>query len=153
MFCQWCHLPLWLGQTFSVKITFYVSFLLCVLQEAKEGLKEAIVKDVVTFNAKLPTSHNDKSFEKHGHIPTIPNLDHHQLLLTPSLSSEMPMLLTMTSQGGTWDFQKKINSLQYHEYNVSRLVVEDEDGDTLQNETTTFEILSSITFCCPISKI
>ncbi len=55
-------------------------------------------------------------------------------------------------QGGTWDFQKKIDSLQYHEYNVSRPVAEDEDGDTLQNDITTFGILSSCTFCCPISK-
>ncbi len=114
-----------------MKINFSVPLLLCVLQEARDGLREVMAKDVVTLNAKLPASHNDKSFEKHGHIPAIPDLDHHLLLSTPSLSAEMPMLLTMTSQGGTWDFQKKINSLRYHEYNVSHPVVEDEDGDTL----------------------
>jgi len=90
-----------------------------------------MVKDAVILNVKLLAFHNDKSFEKYGHIPTILNLDHHLLLSTPSLSTEMPMLLTMTSQGGIWDFQKKINFLRYHEYSVSRLVVEDEDGDTL----------------------
>jgi hypothetical protein len=111
MFCRWCHLLLWLGQTFFVKITFSVPFLLCVLQEAREGLREAMAKDAVTLNAKVLASHNDKSFEKHGHIPTIPDLDHHLLLSTPFLSAKMPMLLTMTSQGCTWDFQKKINSL------------------------------------------
>jgi len=111
-----------------------------------------MAKDAVTLNAKLLASHNDKSSEKHDHILTILDLDHHLLLSTPSLSTEMLMLLTMTSQGGTWDFQKKINSLRYHEYNVSRPVVEDEDGDTLQNATTTFKTLSSGTFCCPISK-
>jgi len=111
-----------------------------------------MAKDAVTLNAKLPAFHNDKSSEKHGHIPTILDLDHHLLLSTPSLFAKMPMLLTMTSQGGTWDFQKKINSLRYHEYNVSRLVVEDEDGDTLQNDTTTFGTFSLGTFCCPISK-
>jgi hypothetical protein len=79
-------------------------FLLCVLQEAREGLREAMAKDVVTFNVKLLASHNDKSFEKHGHIPAIPNLNHHLLLSTPSLFAEMPMLLKMTSQGGTWVF-------------------------------------------------
>ncbi len=152
MLCWWCHLPLWLGQTFSVKITFSVPLLLCVLQEPREGLREAMAKDAVTLNAEPPASHNDKSSEKHGHIPAIPDLDHHLLLSTPSLSAKMPMLLTMTSQGGTWDFQKKINSLRYHEYNVSRPVVEDEDGDTLQNDTTTFGTLSSGTFCCQISK-
>ncbi len=111
-----------------------------------------MAKDAIIVNAKLPASHNDKSSEKHGHIPAILDLDHHLLLSTPFLSTEMPMLLTMTSQGGTWDFQKKINSLRYHEYNVSRPVVEDEDGDTLQNDTTTFETLSPCTFCCLISK-
>jgi len=111
-----------------------------------------MAKDVVTLNAKLPASHNDKSSEKHGHIPTIPDRDHHLLLSTPSLSIEMPMLLTMTCQEGTWDFQKNINFLRYHEYNVSHPVVEDEDGDTLQNDTTTFGTFSSNTFCCPISK-
>jgi hypothetical protein len=30
------------------------------------------------------------------------------------LSAEMPMLLTMTSQGGTWDFQNQMTSLWYH---------------------------------------
>jgi len=35
-------------------------FLLCVLQEAREGLREAMAKDVVTFNVKLLASHNDK---------------------------------------------------------------------------------------------
>ncbi len=138
MLCPWCHLPLWLGQTFSVKITFSVPLLLCVLQEAREGLREAMAKDVVTLNAELSASHDEKGSGKHGHIPAIPDLDHHLLLSTPSLSAEMPMLLTMTSQGGTWDFQKKITSLQYHEYNVSHPVLEDEDGDTLQNDTTTF---------------
>jgi len=88
-----------------------------------------MAKDAVTLNAKLPASHNDKSSEKHDHILTIPDLDHHLLFSTPSLSTKMLMLLTMTSQGGTWDFQKKINSLRYHEYNVSHPVVEDEDGD------------------------
>ncbi len=135
-----------------MKITFSVPLLLCVLQEPREGLREAMAKDAVTLNAEPPASHNDKSSEKRGHIPAIPDLDHHLLLSTPSLSAKMPMLLTMTSQGGTWDFQKKINSLRYHEYNVSRPVVEDEDGDTLQNDTTTFGTLSSGTFCCPISK-
>jgi len=135
-----------------VKIIFFVPLLLCVLQEAREGLKEAMAKDAVTLNVKLPASHNDKSSKKHGHIPAIPDLDHHRLLSTPSLSVEMPMLLTMTSQGGIWDFQKKINSLRYHEYNVSRPVVEDEDGDTLHNDIITFGTFSSGTFCCPISK-
>jgi len=135
-----------------VKITFSMPLLLCVLQEAREGLREAMAKDAVTLNAKLPASHNDKSFEKHGHNPTIPDLDHHLLLSTPSLFAEMLMLLTMTSQGSTWDFQKNINSLRYHEYSVSCPVVENEDGDTLQNDTTTFETLSLGTFCCPISK-
>jgi len=37
------------------------------------------------FNVKLPTFHNDKSSKKHGHIPAIPDLDHHLLLSTPSL--------------------------------------------------------------------
>ncbi len=134
-----------------MKITFSVPLLLCVLQEAREGLREAMAKDAVTLNAKLPASHNDKSSEKHGHILTIPDLDHHLLLSTPSLFAEMPMLLTMISQGGIWDFQK-ITSLRYHEYNVSRPVVEDEDSDTLQNDITTFRTLSSSTFCCPISK-
>jgi len=97
MLYRWCHLPLWLGQTFYVKIIFSVPFLLCVLQEAKEGLREEIAKDAVTLNAKLLASHNDKSFEKHGHIPTIPDLDHDRLLSTPSLSTKMLMLLTMTS--------------------------------------------------------
>ncbi len=152
MLCPWCHLPLWLGQTFSVKINFSVPLLLCVLQEAREGLREAMAKDAVTLNAELSASHNEKGSEKHGHIAAIPDLDHHLLLSTPSLSAGMPMLLTMTSQGGTWDFQKKITSLRYHEYNVSRPVLEDEDGDTLQNDTTTFGTLSSGTFCCPISK-
>jgi hypothetical protein len=96
MFYRWCHLPLWLGQTFSVKITFSVPLLLCVLQETKEGLREAMAKDAVTLNAKLPTSHNDKSSEKHGHILAILDLDHHMLLSTPSLFTEMLMLLTMT---------------------------------------------------------
>jgi len=104
MLCRWCHLPLWLGQTFSVKITFSMPLLLCVLQEAREGLREAMAKDVITLNAELSASHNEKSFEKHGHIPTILDLDHHLLLSTPSLSTKMPMLLTMTSQGCTWDF-------------------------------------------------
>jgi hypothetical protein len=135
-----------------MKITFSVPLLLCVLHEAKEGLREAMAKNAVTLNAKLLSSHNDKKSEKHGHIPTTPDLDHHLLLSTPSLSAEMPMLLMMTSQGGTWDFQNKINYLRYHEYNVSRPVVEDEDGDTLQNDTTTFGTLSSGTFCCQISK-
>jgi hypothetical protein len=87
-----------------VKIIFYVPLLLCVLQEAREGLREAMAKDVVTFNVKLLASHNDKSFEKRGHIPTIPDLNHHLLLSTPSLFAEMPMLLMMTSQGGIWVF-------------------------------------------------
>ncbi|KAH8973917.1 hypothetical protein BDL97_01G073400 [Sphagnum fallax] len=113
------------------------------LNEAREGLREAMAKDVVTLNAELSASHDEKGSEKHGHIAAIPDLDHHLLLSTPSLSAEMPMLLTMTSQGGTWDFQKKITSLRYHEYNVSRPVLEDEDGDTLQNDTTTFGTLSS----------
>jgi hypothetical protein len=104
MLYRWCHLPLWLGQTFSVKITFFVPFLLCVLQEAREGLREAMAKDAVTLNAKLFASHNDKNSKKHGHIPTIPDLDHHRLLSTPSLFTKMLMLLTMTSQGSTWDF-------------------------------------------------
>jgi hypothetical protein len=90
-----------------------------------------MAKDAVTLNAKLLAFHNDKSSEKYGHIPTIPNLDHHLMLSTPSLSTKMPMLLTMTSQGGIWDFHKKINFLRYHEYSVSRSIVEDEDGDTL----------------------
>ncbi len=111
-----------------------------------------MAKDAVTFNVKLLAFHNDKIFENHGHIPTIPDLDHHLLLSTPSLSIEMPMLLMMTSQGGTQDFQNKINYLRYHEYNVSRLVVEDEDADTLQHDTTTFGSFSLGTFCCPISK-
>jgi hypothetical protein len=81
-----------------MKIIFSVPLLLCVLQEAREGLREVMAKDAVTLNAKLHASHNDKSFEKHGHIPTIPELDHHLLLSTPSLSVEMPMLLLiMTS--------------------------------------------------------
>jgi hypothetical protein len=108
--CPWCHLPLWLGQTFSAKITFSVPLLLCVLQEAREGLREAMANDGVTLNAELSASHDEKGSEKHGHIPVIPDLDHHLLLSTP-LSAEMPMLLTMTSQGGTWDFQKQITSL------------------------------------------
>jgi hypothetical protein len=87
-----------------MKITFFVPFLLCVLQEAREGLREAMAKDAVTLNAKLLAFHNDKSSEKHGHILAILDLDHRLLLSTPSLSVEMPMLLTMTSQGGTWDF-------------------------------------------------
>jgi hypothetical protein len=49
----------------------------------------------------LDETHNEKSSEKHGPFPAIPDLDHHLLLSTPSLSAEMPMLLTMTSQGGT----------------------------------------------------
>jgi len=80
-----------------MKIIFSMPLLLWVLHEAKEGLREAMAKDAVTFNAKLPASHNDKFFEKHGHIPTIPDLDHHVLLSTPSLSTKMPMLLMMTS--------------------------------------------------------
>jgi hypothetical protein len=111
-----------------------------------------MAKDAVTLNAELSASHNEKSSEKHGHIPAIPDLDHHLLLSTPSLSAEMPMLLMMTSQGATWDFQKQISSLRYHKYNVSCPVLGDEDGDTLQNDTTTFGTLSSGTFCCPISK-
>ncbi len=87
-----------------MKNIFSVPLLLCVLQVAREGLREAMAKDVVTLNAKLLASHNDKSSEKHGHIPAIPDLDHHLLLSTPSLSVEMPMLLMMTSKGGTWDF-------------------------------------------------
>ncbi len=87
-----------------MKITFFVPLLLCVLLEAREGLREAMAKDAIIVNAKLPASHNDKSSEKHGHIPAILDLDHHLLLSTPFLSTEMPMLLTMTSQGGTWDF-------------------------------------------------
>jgi len=83
---------------------FFVPLLLCVLQEAREGLREVMAKDAVTFDVKLPTFHNDKSSEKHGHIPAILDLDHHLLLSTPSLSTEMPMLLMMTSQGGTSDF-------------------------------------------------
>jgi len=79
-----------------VKITFSVPILLFVLQEAREGLREAMAKDAVTLNVKLPASHNDKSFEKHGHIPAIPDLDHHLLLSTP-MFAEMQMLLTMTS--------------------------------------------------------
>jgi len=63
-----------------------------------------MAKDAVTLNAKLLAFHNDKSSEKHGHIPTILDLNHHLLLSTPFLSAEMSMLLTMTSQGGTWDF-------------------------------------------------
>ncbi len=109
--CPWCHLPLWLGQTFSVKITFSVPLLLCVLQEAREGFREAMANDGVTLNAELSASHDEKGSEKHGHIPVIPDLDHHLLLSTPSLSVEMPMLLTMTSQGGTWDFQNQMTSL------------------------------------------
>jgi len=81
-----------------------VPFLLCVLQEVKEGLREAMAKDAVILNAKLLAFHNDKSSEKHGHIPTILDLDHHRLLSTPSLSTKMLMLLIMTSQGNTWDF-------------------------------------------------
>jgi hypothetical protein len=80
-----------------MKIIFFVPLLLCVLHEAKEGLREAMAKDAVTFNVKLLAFHNDKIFENHGHIPTIPDLDHHLLLSTPSLSIEMPMLLMMTS--------------------------------------------------------
>jgi hypothetical protein len=56
-----------------------------------------MAKDAVTLNVKLHASHNDKSSKKHGHIPTILDLDHHLLLSTPSLSAEMTMLLTMTS--------------------------------------------------------
>ncbi len=93
MLCRWCHLPLWFGQTFSVKVTFFVPLVLCVLQEAREGLREAMAKDAVTLNAELSG-----------------------------------------------------------EFNVSCPVLEDEDGDTLQNDTTTFGTLSSGTFCCPISK-
>jgi len=63
------------------------------LNEAREGLREAMAKDAVTLNAELSG-----------------------------------------------------------EFNVSRPVLEDEDGDTLQNDTTTFGTLSSGTFCCPISK-
>jgi hypothetical protein len=85
------------------------------LNEAREGLREAMAKDAVTLNAELSAFHDEKGSEKHGHILAIPDLDHHLLLSTPSLSAEMPMLLTMTSQGGTWDFQKKITSLRYHE--------------------------------------
>jgi hypothetical protein len=83
---------------------FFCASLVSVLQEAREGLREGMAKDVVTLNAELSASHNEFFFEKHGHIPTILDLDHHLLLSTPSLSTEMPMLLTMTSQGGTWDF-------------------------------------------------
>jgi hypothetical protein len=87
-----------------MKIIFFVPLLLCVLQEAREGLREAMAKDAVTLNAKLPAFHNDKNSEKHGHILAILDLDHCLLLSTPSLFVEMSMLLMMTSQGGTWDF-------------------------------------------------
>ncbi len=60
MLCPWCHLPLWVGKTFSVKITFSVPLLLCVLQEAREGLREAMAKDVVALNAELSASHDEK---------------------------------------------------------------------------------------------
>jgi len=69
-----------------MKITFSVPLLLCVLQEAREGLREAMAKDVVALNAELSASHDEKSSEKHCHIPAIPDLDHHLLLSTPSLS-------------------------------------------------------------------
>ncbi|CAK9191546.1 unnamed protein product [Sphagnum troendelagicum] len=81
------------------------------LNEAREGFREAMANDGVTLNAELSASHDEKGSEKHGHIPVIPDLDHHLLLSTPSLSAEMPMLLTMTSQGGTWDFQNQMTSL------------------------------------------
>jgi hypothetical protein len=80
MLCPWCHLPLWLGQTFSVKISFSVPLLLWVLQEAREGLREAMAKDAVTLNAELFASHDENGSGKHGHIPAIPDLDHHLLL-------------------------------------------------------------------------
>jgi len=73
--CPWCHVPLWLGQTFSVKITFSVPLLLCVLQEARECLREAMANDGVTLNAELSASHDEKGSEKHGHIPVIPDPD------------------------------------------------------------------------------
>ncbi len=44
-----------------MNFSFFMPLLLCVLQEAREGLKEAMAKDAVTLNAKLPTSHNDES--------------------------------------------------------------------------------------------
>ncbi|CAM6020867.1 unnamed protein product [Sphagnum balticum] len=69
------------------------------LNEAREGIREAMAKDAVTLNAKLSASHNEKSSEKHGHIPAIPDLDDQLLLSTPPLSAVMPMLLMMTSQG------------------------------------------------------
>jgi hypothetical protein len=46
-----------------------------------------MAKDAVILNAKLLASHNDKNSKKHGHIPTIPNVDHHLLLSTPFLST------------------------------------------------------------------
>jgi hypothetical protein len=69
-----------------VKITFVVPLLLCVLQEAREGLREAMAKDAFTLNVELSASHNERSSEKHGHIPAIPDLDHH--LVLPLASGE-----------------------------------------------------------------
>jgi hypothetical protein len=56
------------------------------LNEAREGLREAMAKDAVTFNAELSAFHDEKCSEKHGHIPAIPDLDH-LLLSIPSLSA------------------------------------------------------------------
>jgi hypothetical protein len=63
-----------------VKISFSVPLLLWVLQEAREGLREAMAKDAVTLNAELFASHDENGSGKHGHIPAIPDLDHHLLL-------------------------------------------------------------------------
>jgi hypothetical protein len=70
-----------------VKISFSVPLLLWVFTGSKGGLREAMAKDAVTFNAELSALHDEKCSEKHGHIPAIPDLDHHLLLSIPSLSA------------------------------------------------------------------